>query len=139
MIYESPAQGRVGRVEMWEKMRDWGHLPPRAATAAGSIKGRPKGRLMGADRDAGHYQNGGGWISQVSERGGDIILMRLWVARWRRSVELVAAVLSSTHQGGSTHAEQAGTHLRGLLGETLRLGPQPTGTGRKQSPGKGVF
>ena len=85
---------------MWEKMRDWGHLPPRAATAAGSIKGRPKGRLMAADRDAGHYQNGGGWISQVSERGGDIILMRLWVARWRRSVELVAAVLSSTHQGG---------------------------------------
>ena len=110
MIYESPAQGRVGRVEMWEKMRDWGHLPPRAATAAGSIKGRPKGRLMGADRDAGHYQNGGGWISQVSERGGDIILMRLWVARWRRSVGLVAAVLSSTLQG-ATHAERAGTNL----------------------------
>lgn len=65
---------------------------------------------MGADRDAGHYQNAGGWGSRVSEGGRDIILMRLWVARWRRSVGLVAAVLSSTLQG-ATHAERPGTNL----------------------------
>lgn len=40
------------------KDADLGHLPCwGAAIAAESIKGRPKGRLMGADRDAGHYQN----------------------------------------------------------------------------------
>jgi len=58
MIYESPARGRVGRVEMWEKMPIWAICPAGGRTiAAESIKGRPKGRLMGADRDAGHYQN----------------------------------------------------------------------------------
>ena len=98
---------------MWEKMRDLGHLPWGGSAVHGSIKVGPKGRLIGADRGTADIRTTAG--EELAE-GVERYHLNAAVAQGR-SVELVAAVLSSAPRG-ATHAGQPWHRPAGLLRKT---------------------